>query len=50
MILTALVNSVTGTDVFTIQKQPPEKNKIPQNLENKLRGSHFSKAFLSELI
>ena len=24
MILTALVNSVTGTDIFTIQKQPSE--------------------------
>ena len=24
MILTALVNSVTGTEIFSIQKQPPE--------------------------
>ena len=24
MILTALVNSVTGTEIFAIQKQPPE--------------------------
>ena len=24
MILTAMVNSVTGTEIFTIQKQPPE--------------------------
>ena len=27
-----------------------ESNKIPQNLENKFMGFHFSKAFLSELI
>ena len=43
--------SVDSTNIGGFNLNPHcESNKIPQNLETKLMGVHFSKAFLSELI
>ena len=38
MILTALVNSVTGTEIFTLQKQPPEVFLKLKSKFHKIRG------------